>query len=121
MTRSKKENRSRKLLMLSLKVLIHAKPRLNEKALKIKNVHQYLKPLEESGIVERVDKRYRLSSELLSIYVHLFKTLPRGAKKTAMLEVLKRVNNQAETDSYRPASRHETEPKIGGSDGTRTR
>ena len=70
----------------------------------------------------------RESGQTLSTFkrasVHLcasFQTLPRGAKKTAMLEVLKRVNNQAETDSYRPASRHETEPKIGGSDGTRTR
>lgn len=39
------------------------------KALKIKNVHQYLKPLEKDGIVEKIKSKYRLSSELLSIYV----------------------------------------------------
>jgi hypothetical protein len=39
------------------------------KALRIKNVHQYLKPLEKDGIVEKTKSGYRLSSELLSIYV----------------------------------------------------
>jgi Cdc6-like AAA superfamily ATPase len=39
------------------------------RTLKIKNVHQYLKPLEKDGIVERAKSRYRLTSELLSIYV----------------------------------------------------
>jgi len=39
------------------------------KALRIQNVHQYLKPLEKDGIVDRVKSRYRLSSELLSVYV----------------------------------------------------
>jgi len=39
------------------------------RALNIKNVHQYLKPLEKDGIVEKIKSRYRLSSELLSIYV----------------------------------------------------
>lgn len=41
------------------------------KVLKIKNVHQYLGSLEKAGIVEKVKSRYRLSSELLSIYVQL--------------------------------------------------
>jgi len=39
------------------------------KTLKIKNVHQYLKPLEKDGIVEKFKSGYRLSSELLSVYV----------------------------------------------------
>jgi len=39
------------------------------RALRIKNVHQYLKPLEKHGIVEKTKAGYRLSSELLSIYV----------------------------------------------------
>lgn len=39
------------------------------KVLSIQNVHQYLKPLEKAGIVEKVKSSYRLSSELLSIYV----------------------------------------------------
>jgi hypothetical protein len=38
-------------------------------ALGIQNVHQYLKPLEKNGIVEKIKSKYRLSSELLSIYV----------------------------------------------------
>ena len=41
------------------------------KSLKVKNVHQYLKSLQKAGIVENVKSRYRLSSELLSIYVQL--------------------------------------------------
>jgi hypothetical protein len=48
-----------------------------EKKLKIKNIHQYLRPLEKDGIVEKVSKGYRLSNELLSIYVQIFKTIPR--------------------------------------------
>lgn len=39
------------------------------KVLGIQNVHQYLKPLEKDGIVEKIKSNYRLSSELLSIYV----------------------------------------------------
>lgn len=41
------------------------------KVLKIKNVHQYLVSLDKAGIVEKNKSRYRLSSELLSIYVQL--------------------------------------------------
>ena len=52
-----------------------------EKKLKIKNIHQYLRPLEKDGIVEKVSKGYRLSSELLSIYVQIFKTIPRITKQ----------------------------------------
>jgi AAA ATPase domain len=48
-----------------------------EKELKIKNIHQYLRPLEKDGIVEKTTGGYRLSSELLSIYVQIFKTIPR--------------------------------------------
>jgi AAA ATPase domain len=54
-----------------------------QKKLSIKNIHQYLKPLEKDGIVELVDKRYRLSSELLSIYVRLFKNIPRQTAQKA--------------------------------------
>jgi AAA ATPase domain len=39
------------------------------RTLKIKNVHQYLKPLEKEGIVEKFKSGYRLTSELLSVYV----------------------------------------------------
>jgi hypothetical protein len=47
-----------------------------EKQLRIKNIHQYLKPLEEQGIVQKVAARYRLSSRLLSTYVGIFKAAP---------------------------------------------
>jgi hypothetical protein len=52
-----------------------------EKQLKIKNIHQYLRPLEKEGIIEKLSARYRLSSELLSIYVQIFKIIPRLKKK----------------------------------------
>jgi hypothetical protein len=52
-----------------------------EKKLKIKNIHQYLRPLEKDGIVEKAAKGYRLWSELLSIYVQIFKTIPRIKKQ----------------------------------------
>lgn len=48
-----------------------------EKNLKIKNIHQYLRPLEKEGIITKISNGYRLSSELLSIYVQIFKTIPR--------------------------------------------
>jgi Cdc6-like AAA superfamily ATPase len=48
-----------------------------EKTLKIKNIHQYLKPLERDGIVVRNKARFQLSSALLAIYVRLFKTAAR--------------------------------------------
>jgi DNA polymerase III delta prime subunit len=60
-----------------------------EKLLKIQNIHQYLRPLEKDGIVEKVSSRFRLSSELLSIYVQIFKTIPHqkrpsGSESTAV-------------------------------------
>jgi predicted transcriptional regulator len=51
------------------------------KELKIKNIHQYLKPLEKEGIVEKTSEGYRLSTELLSIYVQIFKTIPRTVQQ----------------------------------------
>ncbi|MGA7793277.1 MAG: ATP-binding protein [Candidatus Acidiferrales bacterium] len=51
------------------------------KKLKIPNLHQYLKPLQKDGIIEKVNSRYRLSSQLLSIYVQL-KMLEAFAKKS---------------------------------------
>jgi len=58
-----------------------------EKKLRIKNIHQYLKPLEQDGIVEKLDSRFRLSTELLSIYVQFFKTLPRSLKTQPQKEL----------------------------------
>jgi AAA ATPase-like protein len=52
-----------------------------EGSLKIKNAHQYLASLEKDGIVEKVNGNYKLSSDLLSIYVRLFKMLPRSQKQ----------------------------------------
>lgn len=57
-----------------------------EHKLRIKNVHQYLRSLEEDGLVERVDGRFRLSSDLLAIYIRLFKTIPRAIKEKAQKE-----------------------------------
>jgi DNA-binding HxlR family transcriptional regulator len=51
------------------------------KRLKIPNLHQYLKPLEKDGIIEKVGPRYRLSSQLLSIYVQL-KRLQASPRKS---------------------------------------
>jgi len=51
--------------------------------LKIKNIHQYLRSLEDAGIVEKIKGGFRLSSELLAIYILLFKAAPRSAQKAA--------------------------------------
>jgi len=52
-----------------------------EKKLKIKNIHQYLRSLEKDGIIERYGNSVKLSSDLLSIYIVLFKTAPRKTKQ----------------------------------------
>jgi hypothetical protein len=57
-----------------------------ESKLRIRNVHQYLRPLEQDGILEKLDGVYRLSTDLLAIYVRLFKTLPRRLKQKAQRE-----------------------------------
>lgn len=51
------------------------------KKLRIKNIHQYLSPLEKDGIIEKSGNLYQLSSGLLASYVRLFKMLPRTTKK----------------------------------------
>jgi hypothetical protein len=56
------------------------------KELKVKNVHQYLIALEQDDIVEKIDARYRLSSNLLAIYVRIFKMLPRATQKKVQAE-----------------------------------
>jgi hypothetical protein len=51
-----------------------------EKSTRIKsNIHQYLGSLQKDGIVEKSEGNYRLTSDLLSIYVSLFKMIPRNA------------------------------------------
>lgn len=57
-----------------------------ERKLRIKNIHQYLKPLESEGIVEKLHAGFRLSTDLLAIYVRLFKTAPRNFKQKALHE-----------------------------------
>jgi len=49
-----------------------------EQTLHIKNVHQYLKALESDGLVERARGRFRLVSDLLAIYISLFKAAPQA-------------------------------------------
>jgi len=46
--------------------------------LHIKNIHQYLKPLEKDGILTKVIGRFRLSTDLLATYIRLFKAVPSG-------------------------------------------
>lgn len=45
------------------------------RTLSIKNIHQYLKPLETDGILERVKDKFRLSTDLLATYIMLFKDI----------------------------------------------
>ena len=71
---------------LAGKLNVPCAPAELERRLKIKNIHQYLKALEQDGIVEKLDGVYRLSSDLLAIYVMLFKTLPRWTKQKAQRE-----------------------------------
>ena len=47
-----------------------------EDILHIKNIHQYLKGLESDGLIERTKGRVRLVSDLLAIYIRLFKAAP---------------------------------------------
>jgi hypothetical protein len=51
------------------------------KRLRIKNIHQYLNALEQDDIVHKSDGMYRLSSDLLSIYIKIFKMLPRSMQR----------------------------------------
>jgi hypothetical protein len=74
-------------------------PKQLAKELKVKNVHQYLSALEQDNIVEKVDGSYRLSSNLLAIYVKIFKMLPRATQKKVQAEA--KLNPAAPADANR--------------------